>query len=101
LDDEPNPFCRKHFGEFICPGRIVEVPVAGGEAGGQVVRSVGFHRGAADLATRCHRAAIEGRWDTTMRFFAGPALLVIDELGYLPLAAEADSVLFQFVSQSY
>jgi DNA replication protein DnaC len=40
---------------------------------------------AADLAARCHRAAIEGRWATTMRFFAGPTLLVIDELGYLPL----------------
>jgi DNA replication protein DnaC len=33
---------------------------------------------AADLAARCHRAAIEGRWATTMRFFAGPTLLVID-----------------------
>jgi hypothetical protein len=42
---------------------------------------------AADLAARCHRAAIEGRWATTMRFFAGPGLLVIDELGYLPLPA--------------
>lgn len=39
---------------------------------------------AADLAARCHRAAIEGRWATTMRFYAGPTLLVIDELGYLP-----------------
>ncbi|MDQ6747529.1 MAG: ATP-binding protein, partial [Candidatus Dormibacteraeota bacterium] len=46
---------------------------------------------AADLAARCHRAAIEGRWATTMRFFAGPTLLVIDELGYLPLPAEGAS----------
>jgi DNA replication protein DnaC len=56
---------------------------------------------AADLAARCHRAAIEGRWATTMRFFAGPRLLVIDELGYLPLPAEAASALFQVVSQRY
>ena len=56
---------------------------------------------AADLAARCHRAAIEGRWPTTMRFFAGPTLLVIDELGYLPLPAEAASALFQVVSQRY
>jgi hypothetical protein len=27
-----------------------------------------------------------------MRFFAGPTLLVIDELGYLPLPAEAEGV---------
>ncbi|MHA2414998.1 ATP-binding protein [Mycobacterium avium] len=29
---------------------------------------------AADLAARCHRAAIEGRWATTMRFYAGQDL---------------------------
>ncbi|MBI4942875.1 MAG: ATP-binding protein [Actinobacteria bacterium] len=56
---------------------------------------------AADLAARCHRAAIEGRWATTMRFYAGPTLLVIDELGYLPLPAEAASALFQVVSRRY
>ena len=56
---------------------------------------------AADLAARCHRAAIEGRWATTMRFYAGPTLLAIDELGYLPLPAEAAAALFQVVSQRY
>ena len=56
---------------------------------------------AADLAARCHRAAIEGRWATTMRFYAGPTLMAIDELGYLPLPAEAASALFQVVSQRY
>ncbi|MGW5153740.1 IS21-like element helper ATPase IstB [Rhodococcus koreensis] len=56
---------------------------------------------AADLAARCHRAAIEGRWATTMRFYAGPTLLIIDELGYLPLPGEAASALFQVVAQRY
>jgi DNA replication protein DnaC len=56
---------------------------------------------AADLTARCHRAAIEGRWATTMRFFAGPTLLVIDELGYLPLPAEGASALFQVIAQRY
>ena len=60
-----------------------------------------YFTSAADLAARCHRAAVEGRWATTMRFFAGPTLLVIDELGYLPLPAEAASALFQVVSQRY
>jgi DNA replication protein DnaC len=36
---------------------------------------------AADLAARCHRAALDGRWSTTMRFFCGPQLLIVDELG--------------------
>jgi DNA replication protein DnaC len=56
---------------------------------------------AADLAARCHRAAIEGRWATTMRFFAGPSLLIIDELGYLPLPGEAAAALFQVINQRY
>ena len=56
---------------------------------------------AADLAARCHRAAIEGRWATTMRFYAGPTLLAIDELGYLALPAEAAAAIFQVVSQRY
>jgi DNA replication protein DnaC len=56
---------------------------------------------AADLAARCHRAAIEGRWATTMRFYAGPTLLAVDELGYLALPAEAAAAIFQVVSQRY
>ena len=69
---------------------------AGAEAGYRT-----YFTTAADLAARCHRAAIEGRWATTMRFFAGPTLLAIDELGYLALPTEAASALFQVVSQRY
>ena len=60
-----------------------------------------YYTTAADLAARCHRAALEGRWATTMRFFAGPKLLVIDEVGYLPLQAEGAAALFQVVTQRY
>ena len=60
-----------------------------------------YYTTAADLVARCHRAAIEGRWATTMRFFAGPRLLVIDEVGYLPLASEAAAALFQVITQRY
>lgn len=56
---------------------------------------------AADLAAKCHRAALEGRWATCMRFFAGPRLLVIDELGYLPLPGDGASALFQVINQRY
>ena len=34
---------------------------------------------AEDLAKRCKRAAAEGRWATTMRFYCAPRLLIIDE----------------------
>jgi len=60
-----------------------------------------YYTTAADLAARCHRAAMEGRWATTMRFYAGPRLLIVDEVGYLPLPAEAAAALFQVVSQRY
>ena len=60
-----------------------------------------YHTTAAQLAARCQRAALEGRWANTMRFYAGPRLLIIDEVGYLPLPAEAAAALFQVVSQRY
>ena len=53
-----------------------------------------YYTTAADLAARCRKAAIEGRWATTMRFFAGPAVLIIDELGYLPMPTEDANALF-------
>lgn len=56
---------------------------------------------AADLAARCRKAAIEGRWATTMRFYAGPTVLIIDELGYLPMPADDANALFQVISQRY
>ena len=36
-----------------------------------------------------------------MRFWNGPQLLVIDELGYLPMAGEAGAHLFQVISRRY
>jgi DNA replication protein DnaC len=60
-----------------------------------------YYTTAADLVARTNRAALEGRWHTTMRFWNGPQLLLIDELGYLPLAGEAGSHLFQVISRRY
>jgi DNA replication protein DnaC len=60
-----------------------------------------YYTTAADLVTRTQRAVLEGRWQTTMRFWNGPQLLIVDELGYLPLAAEAASHLFHVVSRRY
>ncbi len=60
-----------------------------------------YYTTAADLAARCRKAAVEGRWATTMRFFNGPSVLIVDELGYLPMPAEDANALFQVVSQRY
>ncbi len=37
-----------------------------------------YYTTATELAARCHRAALEGRWATTMRFYAGPRVLIVD-----------------------
>jgi DNA replication protein DnaC len=60
-----------------------------------------YYTTAADLAARCRKAAVEGRWATTIRFFNGPSVLIIDELGYLPMPAEDANALFQVISQRY
>jgi DNA replication protein DnaC len=60
-----------------------------------------YYTTAAELVARTARAALQGRWQTTMRFWNGPALLVIDELGYLPMPGEAASHLFQVISRRY
>lgn len=47
-----------------------------------------YFTSAAELAARCHKAALEGRWSITTRYYSGPTLLVIDELGYLAMPGE-------------
>jgi DNA replication protein DnaC len=56
---------------------------------------------AADLVARTSRAASQGRWENTMRFWAGPQVLIVDELGSLPMVGEAGSHLFQVISRRY
>ena len=44
-------------------------------------------------------AHLEGRWGSKMRTYTGPSLLVIDELGYLPLDQESAHWFFEVVSR--
>jgi len=60
-----------------------------------------YYTTAADLVARTAKAIHDGRWATTMRFWNGPQLLIIDELGYLPLLDEAANYLFHVVSRRY
>lgn len=60
-----------------------------------------YYTTAADLVARTEKAALEGRWASTMRFWNGPAVLVIDELGYLPMPGEAAAHLFQVINRRY
>jgi DNA replication protein DnaC len=56
---------------------------------------------AEDLAARCTKATREGRLHHMLRFFTGPKLLVIDEFGYRRLDEDANTALFQVISQRY
>ena len=60
-----------------------------------------YYTTAADLAARCRKAALEGRWAATMRFFSGPSVLIVDELGFLPMPTEDASALFQVIARRY
>ena len=60
-----------------------------------------YYTTAADLAARCRKAALEGRWEPTMRFFNGPGVLIVDELGYLPMPSEDAAALFQVIARRY
>jgi DNA replication protein DnaC len=60
-----------------------------------------YYTTAADLAAKCRKAALEGRWATMMRFYSGPAVLIVDELGYLGMPAEDAAALFQVISRRY
>src|SRR5215218_5403721 len=60
-----------------------------------------YYTTAADLVARTAKAALEGRWATTMRFCNGPQVLIIDELGYLGMPGDAASHLFQVISRRY
>ena len=56
---------------------------------------------AVDLVGHLQAAHLEGSWSSKMRTYTGPSVLVIDELGYLPMDATSAHWIFQVVSRRY
>ena len=54
-----------------------------------------------DLVTDLGRAYREGRLDRRMRIYLAPKILIIDEMGYLPLDDLGATIFFQLVSARY
>ena len=56
---------------------------------------------ALNLVAGLARAQMEGRLEERLSYYTGPKLLIIDELGYLPLEKNAATLFFQLVSRRY
>ena len=56
---------------------------------------------AADMVANLQAAHLEGTVNYKMRSYTGPSVLVIDELGYLPLDQASANWIFQVVSRRY
>ncbi len=54
-----------------------------------------------DLVTDLGRAYREGRLDRRLRIYLAPKVLIIDEMGYLPLDEIGATIFFQLVSARY
>ena len=54
-----------------------------------------------DLVNDLGRAYREGRLDRRMRMYLAPKVLIIDEMGYLPLDELGATIFFQLVSARY
>ena len=55
----------------------------------------------ADLLGQLARAEREGRLTERIRFFCRPALLIVDEIGYLPVVPGGGNLFFQLVNARY
>jgi DNA replication protein DnaC len=56
---------------------------------------------AAGLITLLTRAQSENRLEEKLKALAQPKLLIVDEIGYLPLGASGASLLFQLIARRY
>ena len=56
---------------------------------------------AAGLITALTKAAAEGRLDDRLKVYTVPRLLIVDEIGYLPIDQAGANLFFQLISRRY
>jgi DNA replication protein DnaC len=91
------------YGHYVlgsCGVGKTHLAVALAEAGIQAGQAAYFMT-AHDLVTDLGRAYREGRLDRRLRIYLAPKVLVIDEMGYLPLDDLGATIFFQLVSARY
>jgi len=74
----------------------IALGIAASEAGYRI-----YFTTAAYLVARLRSAHLEGSASAKMRTFTGPSVLVVDELGYLPMDTDSAHWIFQVVSRRY
>lgn len=56
---------------------------------------------AAAMLTTLSRAHAEGRFDDKLKVFTVPRVLIVDEIGYLPIDSQGANLFFQLISRRY
>jgi DNA replication protein DnaC len=80
------------------PAKAIQPPHSGVEAV-KAGKSVDFTTFADPIASRAPNA--KGRLQERIRFSCRPSLLIVDEIGHLPVAAGGGNLLFQLVNARY
>lgn len=61
----------------------------------------GYFTTADDMVSVLGRARVEGTWVAKLRTYTAPSVLVIDDVGLLPMAADAAGSFFHVIAQRY
>src|SRR4051794_34286055 len=78
------------------PPLAVALPTRAVEAGYR-----GYFTTADDMVTTLGRARIEGTWTAKLRTYTAPTVLVIDDVGLLPMARDAAGAFFHVINHRY
>lgn len=65
------------------------------------LRTSTYFIGCNDLVLQLKKAHIENRLEQRLKFFSKYKLLIIDEVGFLPLDTESSNLLFQLIAKRY
>lgn len=64
-------------------------------------RNITYFISCNDLILQLKRAHLENRLETRLKFFAKYKVLIIDEVGFLPLDIESSNLFFQLIAKRY
>ena len=63
--------------------------------------AIGIASARARYSTQLKKALLENRLESRMKFFAKYKVLIIDEIGYMPIDADSANLFFQLIARRY